>query len=179
MDNVALKKASGQIIMNLRKNRNISQERVALDSGIDRTRLGEIERGEANPTIDILSKIAVTLGQTLGSLIIEAEEMSSGIIKKPLPTVKHEFIDKSVPLPRGLTHEQLEQALNDALVILGRIGLDPDGGDIQFNIYSGIVSNLVTKLSQKHLVLHRTKTLIILIFIILSLITAILTGALK
>jgi len=65
MDNRELKKAIGQIINNLRRNRNVSQEIIALDAGIDRTRLGEIERGEANPTIDILNKIAVTLGQTL------------------------------------------------------------------------------------------------------------------
>lgn len=145
MNNVNLKKAIGQIIVRLRKERNISQEGVALDADIDRTRLGEIERGEANPTIDTLSKIASVLGQTLGALIEEAEELSSGIIRKPVPTVKHEYINRNVLLPQGLTHEQLEQALNKALVILNQIGLDPVEGDIQFNIYSGAVSNLVTK----------------------------------
>ncbi|HEU5376537.1 MAG TPA: hypothetical protein VFV38_13935 [Ktedonobacteraceae bacterium] len=67
------------------------------------------------------------------------------MIKKPLPTIKHECINKNILLPQGLTHDQLEQALNKALVILSQIGLDPVKGDIQFNIYSGAVSNLVTK----------------------------------
>jgi len=76
---------------------------------------------------------------------MEAEELSRGVIKKPVPIVKHEYFDTNVSLLQGLTHDQLEQALNSTLVVLSRIGLDPDGGDIQFNIYSGIVSNLVTR----------------------------------
>lgn len=57
------------------------QEQLALNADVDRTRLGEIERGEANPTIDTLMKVADVLGQTIGSLIIEAEELSSGVTK--------------------------------------------------------------------------------------------------
>jgi hypothetical protein len=38
----------------------------------------------------------------------------------------------------------LELALNQALAILDQIGINPDDGDIQSNIYSGAVSNIVT-----------------------------------
>ena len=145
MENQQFKQALGGLIAQLRKERNISQERIALDADVDRTRLGEIERGEANPTIDTLHKIALVLGQQLGSLIVEAEELSSGVIRKPIPTLKSKGINRSVPLPKGLTHDQLEQALNRALIVLSQIGLDPDKGDIQRNIYSGAVSNIVTK----------------------------------
>lgn len=145
MENSAFKRALGQIIVRLRNDRNISQEKIALEADVDRTRLGEIERGEANPTIDTLQKIARTLGQTLGALVIEAEEMSSGVLKRPVPTVNPSYINRNVPLPKGLTHAQLEQALNRAMVILAQIGLDPTHGDIQMNIYSGAVSNIVTK----------------------------------
>jgi transcriptional regulator with XRE-family HTH domain len=145
MENADFKRALGQLILRLRKERNISQEMIALDAEVDRTRLGEIERGEANPTIDTLIKIANILGQTLASLIEEAEQISSGVIKKPIPTVNPQYIKRAVPLPRGLTHDQLEQALNKTLVILSQIGLDPTNGDIQMNIYSGAVSNIVTK----------------------------------
>ncbi len=145
MDNANFKRALGYLIVRLRKERNISQEQLALEAEIDRTRLGEIERGEANATIDTLSKIAATLNQTLGSLIEEAEEIASGVVKKPIPTAKPEYINRNVPLPKGLTHDQLEKALNKALVVLSQIGLDPTDGDIQFNIYSGVVSNVVTK----------------------------------
>lgn len=145
MENVEFKMALGQLIYKLRKERKISQEDLAGEAGIDRTRMGEIERGEANPTIDTLSKVAIVLGQTLGSLILEAEEFSSGTPKKPVPIVNPAYIDHTVPLPRGLSHEQLEQALNKALAVLNQIGLNPKNGDIQWNIYSGAVSNIVTK----------------------------------
>ena len=145
MENRAFKQALGQIIVRTRTARNISQEKVALEANVDRTRLGEVERGEANPTIDTLSRIAHVLGQTLGSLIIEAEETSSGVLRKPIPKVNSRYINRRIALPTGLIHEQLEQALNSAMVTLDQIGLDPTHGDIQMNIYSGAVSNIVTK----------------------------------
>lgn len=145
MENEAFKQALGKIILQLRSARGISQEKLALDAEVDRTRVGEIERGEANVTIDTLSRIANILGQKLGALIVEAEELSSGVIGKIVPTVKPAYINHNVPLPTGLTHEQLEKALNQALVTLSQIGLDPTQGDIQYNIYSGAISNIVTK----------------------------------
>jgi transcriptional regulator with XRE-family HTH domain len=75
MEHCTFKKALGMLIYKLRKERNLSQERLALEANIDRTRTGEIERGEANPTIDTLAQIAKVLGHTLGSLIIQAELM--------------------------------------------------------------------------------------------------------
>jgi len=44
-----------------------------------------------------------------------------------------------------LGHDQLEIALNRAMTILNQIGINPDDGDIQANIFSGAVSNLITK----------------------------------
>lgn len=143
MEKVDFSKALGQIITQLRIERNISQEELAMEAKIDFTRLEEIERGEPNPFIDALSQLANVLGQKMGSLIIEAEELSSGVTKKTIPTVKPEYINRDVILPQGLTHDQLEKALNRALVMLDQIGLL--SGGIQMNIYSGTVSNIVTK----------------------------------
>ncbi len=145
MERAKFKRALGQVIYKLRKERNISQEQLALNAEVDRTRMGEIERGEANPTIDTLNRIARTLDQTLGSVILEAEELSSGVAKKPFPTINPDYINRAIRLPDGLTHEQLERALNRAVGILNQIGLNPENGDIQWNIYSGAVSNIVTK----------------------------------
>jgi DNA-binding XRE family transcriptional regulator len=145
MENEAFKQALGKVIYQLRSDRGISQEKLALDAEVDRTRVGEIERGEANVTIDTLSRIANVLGQKLGALIVEAEELSSGVIRRVVPTVNPAYINWNVPLPTGLTHDQLEKALNQTLVTLSQIGLDPTQGDIQYNIYSGAVSNIVTK----------------------------------
>lgn len=145
MEKIDFREALGQLIVELRNKHHLSQERLALEASVDRTRLGEIERGEANPTVDTLGKVATVLGQSLGSLIIQAEEISSGATKRSAPTVQQDFFNHDVPLPKGLTHEQLEIALNRALAVLDQIGLNPEAGDIQSNIYSGAVSNIVTK----------------------------------
>jgi transcriptional regulator with XRE-family HTH domain len=60
-------------IRRLRVERDISQERLAFDSGVDRSYLGGVERCEENPTIDILDRLAATLSVPLSSLF--AEEM--------------------------------------------------------------------------------------------------------
>ena len=52
----------------------ISQERLAFDAGVDRSYLGGMERGEANPTVDVLERIAGTLGVPLAELFAEIEE---------------------------------------------------------------------------------------------------------
>jgi len=48
MENEAFKQALGKLIFQLRNERGISQEKLALDAEVDRTRVGEIERGEAD-----------------------------------------------------------------------------------------------------------------------------------
>jgi transcriptional regulator with XRE-family HTH domain len=55
----------------------ISQERLAFDAGVDRSYLGGMERGEANPTVDILERIAATLGVPMSELFaeIDADEL--------------------------------------------------------------------------------------------------------
>lgn len=51
----------GNRIRYLRKNRNLSQEKLALKAGIDRTYLAGIESGKRNATIISLEKIATAL----------------------------------------------------------------------------------------------------------------------
>ena len=145
MEKSPFKEVLGKLIITLRSETGLSQEHLALDAGVDRTRLGEIERGEANPTLDTLNKTAQVLRQTLGSLILQAEELSSGAARIPAPTANPAYIDRHVPLPPALTHDQLLVALNRSLALLDQIGLNPDAGDIQANIYSGAVSNIVIK----------------------------------
>lgn len=58
-------------VRRLRVERDISQERLAFDSGVDRSYLGGVERGEENPTIDILDRIAATLSVHVSELVEE------------------------------------------------------------------------------------------------------------
>ena len=59
------------IAKNLRRIRvakDVSQERLAFDAGVDRSYLGGMERGEENPKVDILNKLAAALDLDLSEL---------------------------------------------------------------------------------------------------------------
>lgn len=59
---------------NLRKYRvakGLSQERLALESGIDRSYVGRVERGTENVTITQLEKMATVLGVKVQQLLEE------------------------------------------------------------------------------------------------------------
>jgi transcriptional regulator with XRE-family HTH domain len=67
------------IALNVRKirvARGLSQERLAYDAGVDRSYLGGVERAEANPTIDVLDRIAGCLGVGVGELFAEGDATS-------------------------------------------------------------------------------------------------------
>lgn len=61
----------GWNLRRLRVAREISQERLAFDSGVDRSYLGGLERGLENPTIDLLERLADTLATPLAELFAE------------------------------------------------------------------------------------------------------------
>ena len=57
-------------IKDLRGRKNLSQERLALMANVDRTLVSKIERGIANPTLEILVKIAFCLGVPVSELLM-------------------------------------------------------------------------------------------------------------
>lgn len=68
------------IAKNLRRIRvakDVTQERLAFDAGVDRSYLGGLERAEENPTIDILDKLVSTLGVDLNELFEPPHSESS------------------------------------------------------------------------------------------------------
>jgi len=58
-----------QNIKSLRRNRGLAQERLGLESGVDRTLVSKIERQIANPSLEILSKIAAHLQVSVVELL--------------------------------------------------------------------------------------------------------------
>ena len=64
----AVSKKVGRKIKQVRKEKNITQEDLALNSGLNRAYIGYIERGERNPSTDTLSKIAKSLKVPLKEL---------------------------------------------------------------------------------------------------------------
>jgi transcriptional regulator with XRE-family HTH domain len=63
----------GRVIRRLRTERGISQEGLASISAVDRTFMGQIERGEANPSFEVLQRIASGLTLSLSEVIREYE----------------------------------------------------------------------------------------------------------
>ena len=63
-----VKKRFGARMRQLRKARKMSQEAVALKSGLDRSYLGQIERGESNVALINIHRIAEALGVEAGEL---------------------------------------------------------------------------------------------------------------
>jgi transcriptional regulator with XRE-family HTH domain len=61
----------GLRIRGLREGANISQETLGQIAGLHRTYIGAIERGERNPSVLSLKKIADALKVTLGDLFDE------------------------------------------------------------------------------------------------------------
>ncbi|MFC4776372.1 helix-turn-helix domain-containing protein [Paenibacillus sp. GCM10023252] len=59
----------GENIRKLRKGSGFSQEQLALRADINASYMGQVERGEKSPTVDVLSKIASALGVPLEQLV--------------------------------------------------------------------------------------------------------------
>jgi transcriptional regulator with XRE-family HTH domain len=55
-------KRLGRRIMTLRKELGLTQEDLAFEVGVNRSYMGFIERGERNPSLAMLKKIAKALG---------------------------------------------------------------------------------------------------------------------
>lgn len=63
-----LQAAFGQHVKRLRKERGYSQNEFAVAAGLTQAYLSRIERGIANPQLDIVQKIAVCLGISIPDL---------------------------------------------------------------------------------------------------------------
>lgn len=69
MDEKRLIENFGKRVAFLRKERHLSQEALALDCNLNRTYIGDIERGEKCPSLVTISKIANGLGISVKELL--------------------------------------------------------------------------------------------------------------
>ncbi|GGI34114.1 MULTISPECIES: helix-turn-helix domain-containing protein [Bradyrhizobium] len=70
-------------IRRIRVDRGIPQEQLAYDAGIDRSYMSGLERKLENPTIDLLDRLADTLGVQLNELFLPLPKGAT--IHKTLP----------------------------------------------------------------------------------------------
>lgn len=61
----------GQLVRKYRKERNMSQEQLALLCNMDRSYLGSIERGEVNATLEKIYELATSLNISPKELLPE------------------------------------------------------------------------------------------------------------
>ena len=79
----------GVNVRRLRVERDVSQERLAFDSGVDRSYLGGVERGEENPTVDILDRLAATLAVPVAELFaVRGTDLAKGLRRGRKPTTQ-------------------------------------------------------------------------------------------
>jgi transcriptional regulator with XRE-family HTH domain len=60
-------------VRRLRVLQGISSERLAADAGVDRSYMSRLERGVANPTVDVLEKVAGVLAVEVADLFAVPE----------------------------------------------------------------------------------------------------------
>ena len=64
-----------QAIRQVRRRRRLSQEKLAARAKIDRTYMSAIERGKANMSIGVATRLAAALEMTLSELVRRAEDL--------------------------------------------------------------------------------------------------------
>jgi ribosome-binding protein aMBF1 (putative translation factor) len=73
-----LERAFGDALREIRKEHGVSQERLALDSGLDRTYVSLLERGAQSPTIRSVVKLANVLGIMPSEIVRRMETLMGG-----------------------------------------------------------------------------------------------------
>ena len=58
---LSAKNALSANLKRIRKSKSLAQERLAFEAGVDRTVVSKIERQVANPSLEIIVRLAVTL----------------------------------------------------------------------------------------------------------------------
>lgn len=67
-------KAFGEVLRELRLERQLSQEALALEAGVQRNYVSLLERGMNSASINILFKLSPILGVTVSQLMSQVEE---------------------------------------------------------------------------------------------------------
>ncbi len=70
---VKLRQALAQELRNARRRREYSQEKLAFLAGLHRTYVSLLERGLKSPTVDVLERLALPLGEKPSTLLARAE----------------------------------------------------------------------------------------------------------
>lgn len=85
-----MNKLIGALIVRLRRARGMSQEALAMEAGVDRRYLSDLENGKRNPSLDVLCRIAQCMELTLSQFFMLAEADSSAAPQDVMCQLGHE-----------------------------------------------------------------------------------------
>jgi transcriptional regulator with XRE-family HTH domain len=68
--------AFGRALREVREQRGLSQDKLALECGLDRTYVSGVERGERNPSLGSIFKLVDELNVSLADLFRRMEELA-------------------------------------------------------------------------------------------------------
>jgi transcriptional regulator with XRE-family HTH domain len=69
-DGIGIIRVVAETVRRARKGAGLSQEELALEAGVDRTYVSQVERGKRNVTIVLLARIAKALKTTPDRLLV-------------------------------------------------------------------------------------------------------------
>jgi transcriptional regulator with XRE-family HTH domain len=73
-DGTGIIKVVAEAVRRARKAAGLSQEDLALEAGVDRTYISQVERGKRNVTVVILARIAKALKTTPDKLLVPSRK---------------------------------------------------------------------------------------------------------
>lgn len=122
-----LNAAVAENIRRIRKMQKLSLERTAALAGVSRSMLGQIERGEANPSVAILSKLASAL-KVPAEELLRNDRFEPLRLSRELDHLPHRLDGGKVQLRDSMQYEEqtrMDTAFLD-VYISGRYAPQPD-----------------------------------------------------
>ncbi len=71
---MSLRKAFGEVLREARRKQKLSQERLALESGMDRAYISRLERGLTQPTLETIFRLSAILQVSSSTLVRRVEK---------------------------------------------------------------------------------------------------------
>ena len=106
-----LNRAVAENIKRIRKSKKLSMERTAELAGVSRSMLGQIERGEANPSVAILGKLAAAL-KVPAQVLMENDAFESLLVTPELSTKPQRLDGGKVVLRPSLPYDDVTRQEN-------------------------------------------------------------------
>ena len=148
------KSTIGQFVRQLRESKGLTQDQVAIRTGISYQFLSGLENGRENFSMDVLESLSRALDLPVEEVVARAFGEGK---RSPSPLADPSYFRPQVPLPPGMKVSHLQAAMNATQTLVARInsnllssGAKPLPRYIQGNNFSGLVSNVLCDALDQH-----------------------------